>query len=464
MISGKETYLKIIILGSGTVGSTLATLLSQEDNDLTVVDQDPVSLHHLEEEADINTITGSCSFPNNLVKAGIREADMVVAVTGSDEINIVSCLISKVLSPQVKTIARIREGSYLKEKTKKAIEEGVIPVDIVVSPERLITNHIQALIETPGSLQVLEFGDGLLHLVGVRAVNGGPLINHEIGDLKKHMPNVDTRVAAIFRGKGAIIPQGNTTVLAGDEVFFIARKKDARKVINEMRTKEDPYRYVVIAGGGRIGSNLAAQIEKNHNVKIIEENHDKAKYLSEKLEYSTVLEGNVSDKNLLHEENIESCDVFVAVTNDDEANVMSCMLAKEMGAHKVIALINNEAYVDLVQGKGIDVAIAPSQITIGTFLSELAGEDVVKVHSLRRGAAEAIETVVRSSNNGKDDVVGKELGTIELPVGATIGAIIRKNKAKIAHDDVKLREDDHVILFLTDKNLLNQVQQIFSPS
>ena len=140
------------------------------------------------------------------------------------------------------------------------------------------------------------------------------------------------------------------------------------------------------------------------------------------------------------------------------------MLAKEMGAHKVIALINNEAYVDLVQGKGIDVAIAPSQITIGTFLSELAGEDVVKVHSLRRGAAEAIETVVRSSNNGKEDVVGKELGTIELPVGATIGAIIRKNKAKIAHDDVKLREDDHVILFLTDKNLLNQVQQIFSPS
>jgi trk system potassium uptake protein TrkA len=135
-----------------------------------------------------------------------------------------------------------------------------------------------------------------------------------------------------------------------------------------------------------------------------------------------------------------------------------------MGAHKVIALINNEAYVDLVQGKGIDVAIAPSQITIGTFLSELAGEDVVKVHSLRRGAAEAIETLVRRSNTGKDDVVGKELGTIELPVGATIGAIIRKNKAKIAHDDVKLRENDHVILFLTDKNLLNQVQQIFSPS
>tara|TARA_Y100000758_G_scaffold4610_1_gene3953 strand:+ start:137 stop:1507 length:1371 start_codon:yes stop_codon:yes gene_type:complete len=456
--------LKIIILGAGTVGTTLAISLSQEDNDITVVDNNQSALHHLEEEADIKTVQGSCSYPNTLVNSGIKEADMVVAVTGSDEINIVSCLISKVLSENVKTIARIRESSYLKDRTKKAIEEGVIPVDIVVSPEKLITNHIQALIETPGSLQVLEFGDGLLNLVGVRAIKGGPLIGHEIGDLKKHMPNVDTRVAAIFRKGGAIIPKGTTTVEAGDEVFFIARRKDARKVINEMRTKEDPYKYIVIAGGGKIGSALAEQIEDNHTVKLIEANSEKAKEISERLIDTIVLEGNVSDKSLLHEENIEECDVFVAVTNDDEANVMSCMLAKEMGAHKVIALINNEAYVDLVQDKGIDVAIAPSQITIGTFLSELAGDEVVKVHSLRRGAAEAIETIVKESTNGKEDAIGKELGNIRLPAGATIGAIIRKNKAKIAHDDVKLREHDHVILFLTDKKLLPKVQQIFSPS
>ena len=456
--------MKIIILGAGTVGTTLAISLSQEDNDVTVVDNDQSALHHLEEEADIKTVNGSCSYPNTLVNSGIKEADMVVAVTGSDEINIVSCLISKVLSENVKTIARIRESSYLKDRTKKAIEEGVIPVDIVVSPEKLITNHIQALIETPGSLQVLEFGDGLLNLVGVRAIEGGPLIGHEIGDLKKHMPNVDTRVAAIFRKGGAIIPKGTTTVEAGDEVFFIARRKDARKVINEMRKKEDPYRYVVIAGGGKIGSSLAEQLEGNHTIKLIEANSEKAKEISARLIDTIVLEGNVSDKSLLHEENIEECDVFVAVTNDDEANVMSCMLAKEMGAHKVIALINNEAYVDLVQDKGIDVAIAPSQITIGTFLSELAGDEVVKVHSLRRGAAEAIETIVKESTNGKEDAVGKELGNIRLPVGATIGAIIRKNKAKIAHDDVKLREHDHVILFLTDKKLLPEVQKIFSPS
>ena len=458
--------MKIIILGAGQVGSTLASLLSQEDNDVTVVDLDDKALHHLEEEVDINTINGSCTFPSTLLSADIKNADMVAAVTGSDEINIVSCLISKILSDKVKTIARIRESSYLRHDTLRAIEEGIIPIDKVISPENLITEYIQALIDTPGSLQVLEFGDGILNLVGTKAVSGGPLIGHEISDLKKYMPNVDTRVAAIFRDGNSIDPQGNTIIEAEDEVFFIARRKDAKRVINAMRTKEDPYKFVIIAGGGKIGSSLAERIEGNHRVKVIENDTEKAKKISERLINSIVLEGNVSDKSLLHEESVEEADVFAAVTNDDEANVMSCMLAKEMGAHKVIALINNQAYVDLMQRKAIDidVSIAPSQITIGEFLSELAGDDVVKVHSLRRGAAEAIETIVKASNNSKEDVVGKELGSIKLPAGVTIGAILRKNKAKIAHDNVKLREHDHVILFLTDKKILPQIQEIFSPA
>ncbi len=456
--------MKIIILGAGTVGGTLASLLSQEENDVTVVDHNQSKLSHLEEEADINTVLGSSSHPNTLVKADIANADMVVAVTGSDEVNIVSCIVSKVLAKKVKTIARIRETTYLKGKTLDAIRDGSISVDIVVSPEQLITDQIQALIDTPGSLQVLEFGDGLLNLVGVKADAGGLLTGHEIGDLRKHMPNVDTRVAAIFRSGNSITPEGTTTIVEGDEVFFIARSKDAVKVINEMRSKSDPYKDVILAGGGRIGIRLAEKIEKNHNVKIIESNPERAKKLSEKLINTIVLEGNVSDKNLLHEENIETTDIFVAITNDDEANVMSCMLAKEMGVHKTVALINNPAYVELVQDKGIDVPIAPSQITIGTFLSEVAGEDVVKVYSLREGAAEAIEAVVNMPTNGKEGVVGKQLGEIKLPIGATVGAVLRRNKAKIAHDDVKLRENDHVILFLTDKKLLKEVQGIFSPA
>ena len=454
--------MKIVILGVGAVGSTLANLLSQDDNDVIVVDQDPRPLKKLEEDADIRTVIGGASYPNILVNADIKNADMVVAVTGSDETNIVACLISKVLSNSIKTIARIREASYLKDKTKEAIQNGTIPVDIVVSPEQLITNHIQALIDTPGALQVLEFGEGILHLVAAKAVRGGPLIGHEISELKKHMPKVDTRVAAIFRQDSPIIPTGSTSIEAGDEVFFIAKKGDISKVIKEMRKKEEPYKKIIIAGGGKVGYRLARKIETNHQVKIIEEDENRSEELSKNLISTIVLKGNVSDKHLLHEENIENTDVFVAVTNDDEANVMSCLLAKDMGAHKVIALINNSAYVDLVHGRGVDVAISPSEITIGTFLSELAGDEVVRVHSLRKGAAESIEVIAKKSSQG-EGVVGKQLGEIELPAGVTIGAIIREKKAKIAHDDVILREHDHVILFLTDKNLLPEIQRIFSP-
>ena len=454
--------MKIVILGAGAVGSTLASLLSEE-HDIVIVDNNSSVLGRLEEEADLKTILGGCSYPNILVNADIANADMVVAVTGSDETNIVSCLIAKVLNSSIKTIARVREASYLRGKTKEAMNSGLIPVDIHVSPEQLITDQIQGLIDIPGSLQVLEFGDGLLNLVAVRAVKGGPMIGHEIGDLKKHMPRVDTRVAAIFRKGESIIPSGSTTIQADDEVFFISKKGDASNVINEMRTKEDPYNNVIIAGGGKIGSRLAKATEGKHNIKIIESSPERAKYLSEKLSSSVVLRGSVCDKALLHDENIEGTDVFAAVTNDDEANVMSCLLAKEMGAHKVVALINNPAYVDLVQGKGIDIAIAPSQITIGTFLAEIEGKDVVKVHSLRRGAAEAIETLAKESPSGKESCIGKELGEISLPEGATIGALIRGNKAKIAHDHVHLRENDHVIVFLTNKKYLKEVKNIFSP-
>ncbi len=454
--------MKIVILGAGAVGSTLASLLSEE-HDIVIVDNNSSVLSHLEEEADLKTILGGCSYPNILVNADIANADMVVAVTGSDETNIVSCLIAKVLNSSIKTIARVREASYLRGKTKEAMNSGLIPIDIHVSPEQLITDQFQGLIDIPGSLQVLEFGDGLLNLVAVRAVKGGPMIGHEIGDLKKHMPRVDTRVAAIFRKGESIIPSGSTTIEADDEVFFISKKGEASDVINEMRTKEDPYNNVIIAGGGKIGSRLAKATEGKHNIKIIESSPDRARYLAEKLSSSVVLRGNVCDKALLHDENIEGTDVFAAVTNDDEANVMSCLLAKEMGAHKVIALINNPAYVDLVQGKGIDIAIAPSEITIGTFLAEIEGKDVLKVHSLRRGAAEAIETLAKESPSGKESCIGKELGEISLPEGATIGALIRGNKAKIAHDHVHLRENDHVIVFLTNKKHLKEVKNIFSP-
>ena len=268
--------MKIVILGAGAVGSTLAALLSEE-NDIVIVDNNSSALNRLEEEADLKTILGGCSYPNVLVKSDIANADMVVAVTGSDETNIVACMIAKVLNGSIKTIARVREASYLRGKTKEAMDSGLIPVDIHVSPEQLITDQIQGLIDIPGSLQVLEFGTGQLNLVAVKAVKGGPMIGHEIGDLKDHMPKVDTRVAAIFRKGESIVPTGSTSIEANDEVFFISKKGEATNVINEMRTKEDPYKNIIIAGGGKIGSRLAKATEGNHNVKIIEADSARAR-------------------------------------------------------------------------------------------------------------------------------------------------------------------------------------------
>jgi trk system potassium uptake protein len=454
--------LEIVILGAGAVGSTLADLLAKEseENDITIIDANPSYLSSIEEHADIKTIQGHCSHPDVLVKAGIQKADIVVAVSGSDEINLVACLIAKTLSANIRTIARIRDASYAKKDTKGAILQIV---DKIISPEQLLTDYIQRLIDTPGSLQVLDFANGKLNLVGVKAVRGGPLIGHHISDLKKHMPKVDTRIAAIFRQDQAVIPSGDTIIEAGDEVFFIAKKNDISSVINEMRKKEDAYKRIMIAGGGKVGSRLAKAIEHNHQVKVIETNKERAKYIAGKLESTIVLHGDSSDKLLLHEENIESMDVFASLTNDDEANIMSCLLAKEMGAHKLIALINNPAYVDLVQGKGIDIAIAPSQITIGTLLAEVAGEGVETIYSLRRGAAEAIETIVKKNKDKEKCVIGKRLGEVLVPDGVTIGAIMHDNYANIAHHDTIICENDHLILFLTDKSILPEIKSIFSP-
>ncbi|MDG2061825.1 MAG: Trk system potassium transporter TrkA [SAR86 cluster bacterium] len=454
--------MEIVILGAGAVGSTLADLLAKEseENDITIIDANPSYLSSIEEHADIKTIQGHCSHPDVLVKAGIQKADIVVAVSGSDEINLVACLIAKTLSANIRTIARIRDASYAKKDTKGAILQIV---DKIISPEQLLTDYIQRLIDTPGSLQVLDFANGKLNLVGVKAVRGGPLIGHHISDLKKHMPKVDTRIAAIFRQDQAVIPSGDTIIEAGDEVFFIAKKNDISSVINEMRKKEDAYKRIMIAGGGKVGSRLAKAIEHNHQVKVIETNKERAKYIAGKLESTIVLHGDSSDKLLLHEENIESMDVFASLTNDDEANIMSCLLAKEMGAHKLIALINNPAYVDLVQGKGIDIAIAPSQITIGTLLAEVAGEGVETIYSLRRGAAEAIETIVKKNKDKEKCVIGKRLGEVLVPDGVTIGAIMHDNYANIAHHDTIICENDHLILFLTDKSILPEIKSIFSP-
>ncbi|MBE9564882.1 MAG: Trk system potassium transporter TrkA [Proteobacteria bacterium] len=451
--------MNIIILGAGQVGSSVAQNLSSEANDITLVDTNVSLLEELSDRLDIQTVGGHASHPDVLKKAGISDADMLVAVTNSDETNIVACQIAHSLFHTPTKIARVRSQEYL--KYKELFNDKILPIDVLISPEQLIAEHIQRLIEYPGALQVMDFAGGRARLVGVTAYYGGPLVGHEISDLRKHMPGVDSRVAAIFRRGKGIVPKGNQVIEADDEVFFIAAKKDIRAVMSELRKLDKPIKRIMLAGGGNIGKRLAEALESKYSVKILERDKERAQQLSCDLNKTIVLLGDTADEDLLLEENIDQMDVFCALTNDDEANILSSMLAKRLGARKVMSLINRHAYVDLMESDGaIDVAISPQQITISGLLAHVRRGDVVSVHSLRRGAAEAIEAIAHGDSD-KSKVVGKTIDQIELPEGTTIGAIIRGDEVIMAHHDVLIENDDHLILFLLDKKKFNAVEKLF---
>jgi trk system potassium uptake protein TrkA len=451
--------MNIIILGAGQVGSSVAENLASEANDITLVDSDAVLLNDLSDRMDIQTVVGHASHPDILKKAGISDADMLVAVTNSDETNIVACQVAHSLFHTPTKIARVRSQEYL--KYQELFNSNDLPIDVLISPEQLISEHIQRLIEYPGALQVLDFAGGLAQLVGVKAYYGGPLVGHEIADLRKHMPGVDSRVAAIFRRGKGIVPDGHKVIEADDEVFFIAARKDIRAVMSELRKLDKPIRRIMLAGGGNIGKRLAQALENKYSVKILERNPERAKQLSCDLNKTIVLLGDTADKDLLLEENIDQMDVFCALTNDDEANILSSMLVKRLGTQKVMSLINRHAYVDLMESEGtIDVAISPRQITISGLLAHVRRGDVVAVHSLRRGAAEAIEAIAHG-DSATSKVVGKTIEQVKLPEGTTIGAIIRGQEVIMAHHDVLIENGDHLILFLLDKKKFNAIEKLF---
>ncbi|MEQ1661639.1 MAG: Trk system potassium transporter TrkA [Thiobacillus sp.] len=450
--------MKIIILGAGQVGSNLAESLVAENNDITVVDLDAARLAQLQDRLDLRTVRGHAAHPGVLEQAGAEDADMLVAVTQSDEVNLVACRIASTLFNLPTRIARIRSNDFLSRPVGFLSEH--FGVDDVISPEQEVTDTLRRLIEHPEALQVLDFADGKVRLVAVRAYHGGPLVGHELQDIRRHMPDIDCRVAAIYRRDRGIVPKGITVIEPGDEVFFIARRADIPAVMREMRRLERPVKRVMIAGGGNIGQRLAARLEQDYDVKLIDHNKATSALLAEKLHRTLVLTGDATDEELLEQENIESMDVFCALTNDDEDNIMSALLAKRMGAHRVISLINRSAYVNLVQGGEIDIAISPAQATVGPLLSKIRRGDMAAVHSLRRGAAEVLEIVVHGDLK-TSKVVGRPIGEVALPEGSSIAAIIRGDDVLIAHHDILVEAEDHLIVFVLNKRIIPKVEKLF---
>jgi trk system potassium uptake protein TrkA len=453
--------MKIIILGAGQVGGSVAESLVSEQNDITVVDLDPQRLRLLQDRLDLRTVLGNGAHPSVLSEAGIEDADLLVAVTQSDETNLVACRLAARLFNVPRRIARIRATDYL--GNERVLGEDGFDVDLAICPEQILTDYIVKLVEFPEALQVLDFADGKVSLVAVRAYAGGPLVGQPLKDMRKHMPRIDTRIVAIFRGDRSIVPDGDTVIEPGDEVFCLAASGHIREVMRELRRMDRPVKRVMIAGGGNIGLRLALALEEHYSVRIIEHNKRRCELLAARLGGALVLNGDTTDEELLADENIAEMDLFVAVTNDDENNIMSSLLAKRMGARRVVALINRRAYVDLLQSGQIDIAISPAQATIGTLLAHVRRGDVVAVHSLRRGAAEALEAVVHGDRESCR-VTDRRVDEIDLPPGTTIGAVVRGSEVIMAHHDTVIRTGDHVIVFVSDKKILPRVEKLFQVS
>ena len=451
--------MKIIIIGAGQVGGTLAENLVGERNEISLVDIDHEKLHELQDKMDLQVITGQGCHPEVLKKAGAEDADMIIAVTNDDATNMITCQIAYSLFNTPTKIARIRSNQILKYR-EQLFHNKDVPIDHIIAPEQLVTRDIAHLIDYPGALQVLEFASGKVSLVAVKAYYGGLLVGHALSTLKEHIPNIDTRVAAIYRNGKPIRPLGTTVIEADDEVFFIAASIHIRAVMNELQKLEPAYKRIMIAGGGNIGAGLASILEKNHQVKLIERSPQRAAQLASELNDTLVFTGDSSDHELLLEEHIDQFDVFIAVTNDDEANIMSSLLAKKLGVRKTMVLIQRDAYVDLVHGSEIDIAISPQQATISALLTHVRKGAIDNVYSLRGGAAEAIEIVAKGDEHSSK-VVGREIRSIKLPPGTTIGAIVRGDAVLIAHSKTMILEEDHVILFMVNKRYISDVEKLF---
>ncbi len=452
--------MKILILGAGQVGSSLAKYLSEDsDNDITIIDKDESNLLNIQRHLDIKTVCGHASYPNILEEADIKHMDMVIAVTRSDEGNMLACQMAHTLYQVDKKVARVRTAEYLHRK--ELFTDSAIPIDFVITPEGLVTNYIKRVVEEPGAEQVFEFENGLVQLVETRAYAGTPIVGHPIKELHEHLPKTRMRIVSLYRNGRAIPAYGDTVIKDGDRVYFVTKKESVSKVLREFRRLDKIYKNIIIAGGGRIGLNLAKFLEKNHIVRIIEMNKNRAKEIVNELENVLVLRGNASDEELLLEEGIENTDLFLALTDSDEINVIVSILAKRLGAHKSVALVKRNVYEDLAeQSEDVDMVISPDQITTSGILAHIRKGDTMMVHSLRQGKSEAIEVVVHGDKN-HSDVVGRTVEEINLPDGVVIGSVVRNNEVIMGSRKLVIEENDHVLLVLTDVNKIHEVEELF---
>ncbi|MGB3070833.1 MAG: Trk system potassium transporter TrkA [Ottowia sp.] len=455
--------MRIIILGAGRVGESVAETLVSEANDITVVDMEPERLRDLEDRLELRGVAGNGIQPSVLRGAGADDCDLFIACSGRDETNLVACKIAHDVFGIPTTIARLRSPEF--PQGDKLLDKNGFSVDKVICPEASVTRYVQLLIEYPGALQVVQFSQGKAHLVVVRVAHGSRLANHSIAEFRAENPDVPLRIVAIYRRDQELPVEGDTQVRPGDEIYVLVAHEQVRQALHSIGNPDRVVRRVMIVGGGKVGLRLARKLIGVCEVKIIESNRKRAEYLAGELPSDMlVLEGNGADEDLLEDEGVGEMDLFISLTNDDEDNIMSAMLAKRMGARRVMALINRRAYAEMMQGSAIDIAISPSHAVIGELLMHVRRGAVAAVHSLRSGTAEALEGIAHGDAK-TSRLVGRRIEDIKLPAGVRIGAIVRGEEGDarvlIPSGETVIETDDHVIIFLPHKRMVREVEKLF---
>lgn len=452
--------MRVIICGGGQVGYSIASYLSQEDNDVTVIDIAEDTISRINEELEANGISGHASDPEVLYNAGANDADLLIAVTHQDEVNMVSCQIAHSLFNVPKKIARIRSQSYLQPAWQNLFSRAHLPIDVIISPELEVAKAIMQRLTVPGTTDAIALAEGAVYLIGVVCNQSCPVVYTPLRQLPTLFPELPLGIVCILRQNRAIIPDGDNQMQIGDEVFFFVAAEHLKRAMRVFGHEEIEARRLVVMGGGNIGASFASMIrEENPGVrlKIIEKNSQRAKYLSSNFDNFVILEGDGLSRELLEEANISRTEAFIAITNDDEANILGSLLAKQYGCERALTLITKNNYTSLVQNLGIDTTISPKAITVSSIMRHVRRGRIKGIHTLHDGFAEVIEAQVVEGT----ELANKPVADIKLPPQVVIGTIVRDGKVILPSEDVVIRLNDLVVL-LAAKGQGQKVEALFS--
>ena len=452
--------MKIVICGAGEVGSAIARYLSKEGADITVIDQRQDLVRQLSESIDVTTVVGHASHPDVLERAGLRDADMLIAVTYADEVNMVACEIANALFNVPTKIARVRSQVYLNPLWADLFTQRGIPIDVIISPEVEVARAIKRRIEVPGALDVIPLADDKVRLIGVRCTAQTPILSTPLRQLTSLFPEMQIVVVGIKRGDRVIVPKAEDEMFEGDDVYFVVASDQCQRALAAFGHEEPSTRRTVILGGGNIGLFIAKQLELEHpeiNVTMVELDRDRAQFLAREFKRAVVINGNAMDAEILAEAGVKDAETAIAVTEHDEINVLSSLLAKRKGAQRVITLVNQAGYNSLMGDLEIDVVVNPRAITVSRILQHVRRGRIHSVHSVQEDFGELIEADAMQTS----PMVGKPLREVNLPNGVRVGAIIRRGKLITPRGETIVETGDRIILFAS-KDAVKKVENLFS--